>query len=203
MRGNMADFQDGDVVRLGASFILDTTDAVVNVFHVLIESGGPLAFAASAQDFQDYVHFLYNPLQGYYVPEFLSDRISVKNETQDTVWGSIAFKTPLAGTNVNELTASQVALLGFARTPISRVQIRKYWGPFTEGDMTDGLWLSGIRADLQDTMDYHIASHVMPNGLELLGVAYSKALDRATAAYSATTTANPVVQRRRRRGTGG
>lgn len=198
----MADFEIGDVVRLGAAFLVDTTDAIVNVFHARIESGAPMAFAAAAEDFQDYIHFIYNPTMAQYPEAFLSDRISVKNETQDTVWGSIAFASPLAGTNVGDMLALQLGLLSWGRTPISRVQIRKYWGPFTEANITDGLWLSGIRAIFQDAMDYHILPHTMPNGLELVGVAYSKAFDRATLAYSSTTAQVPVVQRRRRKGTG-
>lgn len=199
----MADFNDGDVIRLGASFLMDTTDQIVNVFHVKIESGGPMAFAAAAQDFQDYIHYIYNPMMGEYTNQFASDRISVKNETENTVWGSIAFASPLLGTNLGDEAAQQVALLGWGRTPLSRVQIRKYWGPFTETSMTVGLWASALRAVVQTAMDYHIGQNAMPNGLQLKGVAYSKLLDRATYAISATTAGVPVVQRRRRKGTGG
>ncbi len=202
MGATVADFEDGDIVRLGAAFLFDVTDAVVNVFHVKIESGGPMAFAAAAEDFQDYIHYIYNPTMGQYSDLFASDRISVKNETQNTVWGSIAFASPLVGNEVGDVCAAQMALLSWARTPISRVQIRKYWGPFTKVDMSAGLWTSPIRATFQAAMDYHIASHAMPNGLDLIGVAYSKLLDRAVEAYSSTTAQVPVVQRRRRKGTG-
>ncbi len=198
----MADFDNGDVVRLGAQFLMNATDTIVNVWHVRIEAGAPMAFAAAAQDFQDYMGFLYSGLMTYYVTTFLSDRISVKNETQNTVWGSIAFGVPLAGSSVGDETAQQTALLGWGRTQISRVQIRKYWGPFTETDMSNGLWLSGIRAAVLGRMDYHIGSQTLGNGLELIGVAYNKILERATPALSATTTAVPVVQRRRRQGRG-
>lgn len=198
----MADFDNNDVVRLGAQFLMNGTEVIANVWHVQITSGAPMAFAAAAQDFQEYIHYLYNPLLTWYSTDFESDRISVKNETQDTVWGAIAFQSTLTGTNLGDNTAQQVALLGWGRTPLSRVQIRKYWGPFTESSITAGLWTSGIRSDIQSRMDYHIGSHAMGNGLTLLGVAFNKALARATAAITATTTATPVVQRRRRVGRG-
>lgn len=198
----MADFDNGDVVRLGAQFLMNATDTIVNVWHVQIESGAPMAFPAAAQDFQDYMGFLYASMMSYYVTTFLSDRISVKNETQNTVWGSIAFGTPLAGTSVGDETAQQTALLGWGRTSLSRVQIRKYWGPFTETDMSNGLWLSGIRAAILGRMDYHIVGQTMGNGLKLIGVAYNKTLARATVALSSTTSPVPVVQRRRRQGRG-
>lgn len=202
MEGLMADFETGDVIRLGVAFLMDTSDAIVNVFHVRIESGGPLAFAAAAEDLQEYIHYIYNPMMGSYATGLESDRISVKNETQETVWGAIAFQDPLSGSGGGNYTPLQVALLGYARTPISRVQIRKYWGPFLETAVTLGLWASGLRATCQTAMDYHIAEHTMGNGLELLGVAYSKSLDRAVEAYSSTTAEVPVVQRRRRKGRG-
>lgn len=198
----MADFDNGDIVRLGASFLMRTTDVIVNVFNVIIDSGAPMAFAAAAQDFQQYIHFMYDPLMTWYSNQFTSDRISVKNETQATVWGSIAFQAPLVGTNLGDETSQQVALLGWGRTSLSRVQIRKYWGPFTESSLTAGLWLSAIRADILGRMDYHILPQVLGNGLQLTGVAYSTTLLRATVALSATTAEVPVVQRRRRRGTG-
>lgn len=198
----MADFENGDVVRLGAAFLSDVSDAIVNVYHVTIGAGAPMAFAAAAQDFQDYIGFIYAPAMNVYPTTFASDRISVKNETQNTVWGAIAFPTPLVGTAAGDRTAQQVALLAWGRTPISRVQIRKYYGPFTEASMTNGLWLSAIRATCQQMIDYHIVANVMPNGLQLQGVAYSKALDRATLAITATTSEVPVIQRRRRLGTG-
>lgn len=202
MGGNMADFETGDVVRLGAAFLYKDSDAVVNTFHVQIVSGGPMAFAQAALDFQEWIDDLYTPLLGRYSDDFDSDRISVKNETQNTVWGSIAFSTPLVGTNLTDELPAQVALLGFGRTSISRVQIRKYWGPFTESACTGGLWLSTIRADVQTAMDYIIGQTVLTQGLTLQGVAYNKALGRATVALTATTSQTPVVQRRRRIGRG-
>lgn len=202
MGGTMADFETGDVVRLGAAFLYSAADTIVNVWHVKITSGGPLAFVTASLDFQEYVDDLYRPLVGYYRTVLVGDRISVKNETQNTVWGAIGFNPSFTGTHVGQGTALQVALLGWGRTAISRVQIRKYWGPFGEAEMEHGLWTTAIRADIQDQMDYHIGEHVMSNGLELQGVAYNKALDRATTCLTATTTGNPVIQRRRRFGRG-
>lgn len=198
----MADFENGDVVRLGAGWLNNTTDAIVNVWTVQINSGGPLAFAAASQDFQDYLHTLYAGILPIYPTTMLSDRITVKNETQATVWGAIAWKTPLGGAGVTDPLAQQTALLGWGRTQISRVQIRKYFGPFTEAALSLGLWTAGVRALCQTMMDYHIVANAQPNGLVLQGVAYNPLLSRATTALSATTTDVPVVQRRRRRGRG-
>jgi len=198
----MADFDNGDVVRLGASFLYQSSEQVVNVWTVKIESGGSLTFAQGSLELAEYVDELYQLCIGWYKTTFTSDRISVKNETQNTVWGSIAFENVLAGTQITDPLPQQVALLGWGRTPISRVQIRKYFGPLTENALSAGQWSSSVRASFQDVMDYHITSQTMTGGLELRGVAYNKPLDRATPALTATTAVVPVVQRRRRLGRG-
>lgn len=181
----------------------DNSDAIVNVWNVQINSGAPMAFAAAAQDFAEYVEALYRPIVASYPTRLVSDRISVKNETQSTVWGAIAWEVLFQGTNVGDPAPTQTCLLGWARTPISRVQIRKYFGPFTEVEMSLGFWNAPVRAECQGTMDYHIVPNAMTNGLILQGVAYSVLLARATLALTATTAETPVVQRRRRRGRGG
>ena len=198
----MADFENGDVVRLGAQFLLNGTDALVNVYTLQINSGGPMAFAAAAQDFADYLNSLYGGFLAYWPTTFQTDRISVKNETQDTVWGAIAWKTVLTGTNINDSLPPQVALLGWGRTPLSRVQIRKYFGVFCENHISNGLWASGLRFVVDTAMQYVIAPQTQPNGLVLQGVAYNKALARATTALTVTTAEVPVIQRRRRVGRG-
>lgn len=199
----MADFDNGDIVRLGAVCRYDDTDDIVGVWHLLIEAGGPMAFAAAAQDFAEYIDDIYRPLIAYYTTVMVGDHISIKNMTQAAVWGNIAWGPAFAGTAATDRLPLQVALLAWGRTATSRVQIRKYFGPFTEAHQTDGLWVAGIVSACAAAMATHIATQVMGNGLELKGVAYNRALATYTEALGATATNNPVVQRRRRQGRGG
>lgn len=198
----MADFDTGDIVRLGAQMTLNLTDEVVGVWHVRIEAGGPMAFAAAGQDFQEYIDGIYRPLVAYYTTAITSNYISVKNQTQATVWGSIAWNPSFTGTSVGERVTPQVALLAWGRTAKSRVQIRKYFGPFTDGNIAQGVWDAGTTAACAAVMSWHIGTQTMTNGLQLKGVAYNRTAGTYNYGLGATATNNPVIQRRRRQGRG-
>lgn len=198
----MSDFDTGDVVRLGCVLKFNSLFDIVNVLHVKIVSGGGLAFAAFTLDVQEYCDALYANISGRLSDLVTDDRISIKNVTQSTVWGAIAWDAFAGGINAGEPTALQTACLAWGRTSISRVQIRKYLGPFTEADLADALWNSTARAAAQNYIDYHIVENLMGEGSVLQGVAYSPSLARATVALTGATSEVPVTQRRRRQGRG-
>lgn len=198
----MADFDTGDVVRLG--MVQKTTIAgdIVSVANVQITAGGGLAFAAASQDLQEWADTLWATVAADISNTQTADHISIKNMSQDTVWGNIAWNAYSGGTDVADPTAPQVALLVWGRTNRSRVQLRKYLGVFTEPDMTSGEWSAGVRSLAQNFIDYLITGHTMTNGMVLRGCAYRESDARVTFAVTGTTTANPVIQRRRRSGAG-
>ncbi len=198
----MADFDTGDVVRLGCVMRFDELFDIVNALHVKIVSGGGLAFAAFTLDVQQYCDALYANISGRLSERVTDDRISIKNVTQSTVWGAIAWGAFTGGINVGDPTALATALLAWGRTQISRVQIRKYLGVFTETDMEGAVWNATARAAGQNYIDYHIVENLMDEGTVLQGVAYSPSLVRATPALTGATSAFPVTQRRRRQGRG-
>lgn len=198
----MADFDNGDVVRLGCVQKLDLVNDIANVLTVQITSGGGLAFAAAAQDFSEYCGDLFEGMVTLIVDEQLPSSISVANLTQDAVWGNIAWTTYDGGNSTGGPTAAQVAMLVFGRTNISRVQIRKYLGVFSTGFVVNGEWTAGARSVAQTFIDNHITPQTMTNGLVLRGCAYNAALARVTFANSGATSGIPVIQRRRRIGRG-
>lgn len=198
----MADFETGDVVRLGCVMQFRSTVDIVNVLTPRIVSGGGLAFAAAAQDFQEWTDTLYDYINAILCNDQTYEYISVSNLTQSAVWGNIAWSALTAGANTVETLPPQIALLAWGRTTIARVQPRKYLGVFTENEIVDGVFTAAARAACQNWIDYYITQNTMTNGLVLQGVAYNPTLARSTTAISATTAANPVVQRRRRVGRG-
>lgn len=198
----MADFDTSDVIRLGCVTQLDGLYEVVNVFHVQITGGGNLPFATASADLQEYCDALYAYIEASQ-SDFQTDKhISIKNMTQAEVWGNIAFSAYAGGTNVNSMTAPQVACLAFGRTVLSRVQIRKYLGVFTVANFPEGVWDGVVRGACDNLMTYHIAIQTMTNGMQLKGCAYRESDARVTFATGAVTSAQPVIQRRRRRGRG-
>lgn len=198
----MADFDTGDVVRLGLVQKFKVVWDIVNVIHVQITAGGGLAFAAAAQDFQEFADAIAATIASIVTDDQLPDYISVKNITQDTVWGNIAWNLYAGGASATDPLAAQLSLLVFGRTQISRVQLRKYLGVFTEGQLTEGVWSAGTRSLGQAYVDYLVAGHTMGNGSVLRGCAYNPTLDRVTFALTGATSEAPVVQRRRRVGRG-
>jgi len=198
----MADFEVDDIVRLGAVQVFDSAVDVVNVFHLRIKAGGPLAFAAASLDFQEYLDGLFNPLATLLSSVQVADSISVQNVTQGTVWGSIAWDTYSGGSNIADPLPPTDTLLAFARTAASRVQIRKYLGVFCEADQGAGEWSAAVRAAGLTFMNYHIVRQVMSNGLDLQGIAYNRATGAANLGISGATSLAVCTQRRRRRGRG-
>lgn len=198
----MADFENGDVVRLGAVQLLDGTHQIVNVFHMQINSGGPMAFAQASLDFQEYLDLLYTPLSGSITNTQTADRVGVANVTQGLVFGNMSWGTYTGGAASNERTTPQAAMLVFGRTTISRVQIRKYLGVFTEINQQGGVWAVGLRTLGLTFISTHILPQTMTQGLTLQGVAYRPTPVRVLTALSGSVSVNTVIQRRRRLGTG-
>lgn len=198
----MADFDTNDIVRLGCVQRFQSVYDIVNVLHVKIISGGGLAFAAASQDIQQYCGALFSIIEGEISDDQVPLQISISNVTQATVWGGVAWTGYSGGQAATDPTATQLAMLAYARTSIPRVQIRKYLGVFTEAMMTGGLWSAGVRSLGNSFITYHITPQAMTNGLVLQGVAWNPSLSRAAVGISVGVSIPPVVQRRRRIGTG-
>ena len=198
----MADFENFDIVRLGAVCKFDNACDIVNTWHVIIAAGGGLAFAQASVDFQEYLDALYDYIDGVQSNKVVDVHISVANVTQDTVWGAIAWDTYTGGSSTDPATSPQVACLGFARTSKSRVQFRKYLGVFPETHITDGEWASTVTTPVSDMMGYHIVGHTMGEGLVLQGCVYNYEAGTYTTSLSPDVSATSVIQRRRRRGRG-
>jgi len=198
----MADFNVGDVVRLGVVLKYDLLYDIVNTWHFQITAGPGWTASAAYTSIQAYVDALYTYLTTYMSNRVTADHIQVKNMTQDTIWGAIAFGSWTGGSGAGDPTALQVALLGYGRTQISRVQIRKYLGVFTESDMTLGLWSGSLRGAADNMMSYHVNQQTLTGTMSVKGCAYNPTIPRVTFATSVNTSGAPVVQRRRRVGRG-
>lgn len=202
MEEPVADVETGDVLRIAAVMEFDAAETIVNTWHVKVMSGGGLAYPAASGDVAEYVDDLYTFLTTYLTDLQLPEHLELSNPTQGTTYGSFSWDTWAGGTNVNDPTATQVCHLGFARTYLPRVQIRKYLGVFTEDHMTESLWSSTQHVAVSNLMAHHITAQTLTAGLVLKGVAYNQALGRATEAISPASTRRPVIQRRRRLDTG-
>lgn len=198
----MADVNTGDILRLGALLSFEGVFDVVNTFHVEVVDGGGIEWASASVRIQLYLDELYDEIKGSLSVNMGTNAISVANVTQVTTLGSIPWSPTWAGTGAGENTAPGVCLFAWGRTLTPRVQIRKYFGVFPEGALTDGFFITAPRVAVQALMDLHIAEVLTAGGTVFQGVAYNRLLDTFKRAVSADTSAEPSYQRRRKRGRG-
>lgn len=198
----MAEVDPGDVLRVAAVLEFKGAEDIVNVFHLKHTGAGSFTFAEILTPLADYFDDLYAEITSVLSDEILPNYLSLANITQSTVLGAFAWGSFAGGTDTGDPTASQLCCLAYARTVLSRVQIRKYLGVFTESQMTNGLWLTGVSSACNDFMAYHITAQQPTTGLTLKGCAYNAGLARATFGISPHASTAPVVQRRRREGRG-
>lgn len=198
----MADFDLGDIVRIGAVLRYDGSEDVVNVYHVEITNGGGVTWALMADSIQTYMDGIMTTIDTELSTLILAGELQVTNVTQSAVYGAIAWGDFAQGGGAGEPTAAGVTCFVFARTRTPRVQIRKYYGVFPQGSMVDGSWDAGVTDAAGDSMDYHIVEQNAGNSVYLTGVAYNRTL--LTHAYGVTVAVRtePSYQRRRRRGVG-
>lgn len=198
----MADFDNGDIIRIGAVLEFKGAHAIANVWTAEIISGGSLSYAVMYTKAADYMDILYAHIASILSDDVLPDYLTLANLTQGTVGGAFAWDTFAGGTNANDPTAAQLACLAYARTRVARVQIRKYLGVMTDNNMTNGLWGSAVTSPCQIMMADFITDNDVGGGTVLRGVAYRPLDQRVTYGQSAHSSVEPVVQRRRREGRG-
>lgn len=198
----MSDVDTGDVLRIGAVWQLQSAWEVANVWHVRVSAGGGLGWGSASDDIAEYIDDLYDIILSRLSDLLTTLNLTLQNVTQATTFGAFSWATPLTGGSAQEVTAPGVCLLAWARTFKPRVQIRKYFGTFTEEYLEDGVWVATVRNDCASAMSYHTAAQAMTNGLTVVGVAYNREFQTTTDGSSIATTGEPAYQRRRKRGRG-
>jgi hypothetical protein len=198
----MAEIELNDVISLSARLEAFGAYSIVNRFHVIIDNGAPATFAAWQVAFQNYLDTLYGNLSATLSAGVLPDSIGVRNETQGLVFGSMSWGAWAGGTALGDPTPLGVACLTFGRTVKPRVQIRKYFGIFTEANCNAAAWDGVVQGACVNALTYHITQQTPAVGQTLTGVAYNRTLGTVTYASSVATSAEPAYQRRRKRGRG-
>lgn len=198
----MADFEVNDVFRVGAVMQFKATYDIVNTWTAQLTAGGGISYGTMYPLVQAYMDTLYAALTAVLSTQMLPNYLTLENLTQGTTGGSFAWGAWAGGTQAAEPTASQVCCLGYGRTLVPRVQIRKYLGVFTEVWMSSGRWPSQITTPVSNMMGIHILPALIGGGVTVQGCAYNPLLARVTFAQSANASQVPVIQRRRREGRG-
>lgn len=198
----MADVDNGDILRIGASWLLSAIYEIANVYHVQVTSGGGIDYDDAIADVGEYLEDIYTEIEPQLSSAMAADHFSLANLTQDTTVGAQDWAVPQVGDAAGDFVAPGVALLSWARTLTPRVQSRKYWGVFGEAFMGLGLWSGTVQTACEAAHQIHAGSFVGTNGLTIKGVAYNRTLETITQLTTVTSTLEPAYQRRRKRGRG-
>lgn len=198
----MADFENGDVIRVGAVLTYDGSEDIVNVYHIKLNGGGPINWAAMDGYIQGYMDNIMDTLDTELSTLITANALQVSNVTQNTVFGAIAWGTFAQGGAAGAPTASGVACFGFIRTRVPRVQIRKYFGVFPQSALVDGAWDAGVTGAVGDALDYHMVENQIGGIADLQGVAYNRTLLTSEFGVTVSVRSEPGYQRRRKRGVG-
>lgn len=198
----MADFEQGDIIRVGAVMRYDGSEDVVNVYHILNNTIADVTWAAMAGWLQDWMDGIMTTLDTELSTLMTANVLQVSNVTQLTVFGAIAWGTFAQGGAAGAPTAAGVTCFGYVRTRVPRVQIRKYYGVFPQSSMVDGSWDAGVTDAVGDSLAYLKANTHMGDNVLLQGVAYNRTLLTYNLGITAAVNSEPSYQRRRRRGVG-
>ncbi len=198
----MSDVDNGDILRFGAGLSLQGVYDIVNVWYVRADFAVGHTWADVTPWVQSYMEAIYDELNATLSDLIGTNVISVANVTQDTTIGVIAWSPTWAGADTSEVTAPGVCCFAWGRTYKPRVQIRKYFGVFGEGNMADGVWSAAVQAAVKAALQIHIDAYLPVGGAAFKGIAYNRALATWTEAVSVDASAEPAYQRRRKRGRG-
>lgn len=198
----MADFENGDIIRVAALMEYDGSDDVVNVYHIRFVEGGPSVWATMSVIIQAYMDNIMLTLDTELSTLMVAKELQVSNVSQTTVFGAIDWGDFAQGGGAGEVTAAGVCCFAFARTRKPRVQIRKYYSVFPQGSMVGGLWDQGVLDAVDDAMQYHIAEQTLSSTFHLQGVAWNRDLVTYEEGITVAVRSEPGYQRRRKRGVG-
>ncbi|MCK4626631.1 MAG: hypothetical protein KAV00_15035 [Phycisphaerae bacterium] len=198
----MADFEVGDIIRIGAAMTYDGSEDVVNVYHVELTAGGPLAWGDMTAKIQAYMDLIMATLDTELSTLMTANVLQVSNVTQATVFGAIAWGDFAQGGAAGAQCAAGAACFGFIRTRVPRVQMRKYYGVFPQAALVDGAWDAGVTDAVGDALAVHMADTLAGSGVYFEGVAYNRTLLTTAKGVTVAVKSEPAYQRRRKRGVG-
>lgn len=191
-----------DIIRVVAQLNMGVGITVQNVYHLQIRSAGGAADSVVLDDMGEYLEGIYTEIVDRIPDDVIFDEYSAQNVTADVDFGTASWPTLTDGNNGGEPYAPGVAGLLRVRTTTPGREGRKFWGPFTEGDATSGLWTTTTLNNLIDAGHAAYDPFNALSGVDYQPVIYDRNLDVARDPIEIVASNNPAYQRRRRLGRG-
>lgn len=196
----MADF--GDILRVVPSLKLGLDVTIQNSYHVKVTEAEGVDDEDALTDMADYMEDIYGELNPSLTDVMTYEEIKVTNVTTDVDIGLIDWPSLTTGGAATETYAPGVAGLVLANTGDLRHQGRKFFGPYAEGPLTDGLFNSANVTRLGDAATEAYNTRVGTSGATYQPVIVDRETGEARPVTTVQVTANPAYQRRRRAGRG-
>lgn len=152
--------QTNDIMRVAAKLTDINGDAVVNVFHVRLDSGGPVDDNDIMIEIGNYMEVIYTNIVS--VLQVGMDFIDINffNVTQDSPLGSMLWPNLTVGSGTGDPLPAQVAAMVRGTTGKSRNWARKFFGVFSESQNTDDGKISGtVQTALTNLLGDWLAGH--------------------------------------------
>ena len=199
----------GDILRVAARLLWNNSSDIVNVFHMLVSDDNSNTLENLIDDVLEAITDVYSNFDQYIPDNVTFADVNIQNVTQDESYGSFSWDTLTAGAGVADPISPGLSCFVYMPTFTPDVQGRKWFGPFQEDTLTDGLWvtaltsavttaLQGMVAGFTGTnltdLDYRIP-HYVEDGVELVTPQFLEI-------NQAVVSSNPGYQRRRRPGAG-
>ncbi len=198
-RSKMA-LNDGDIVRITSKMEWVGSD-IQNVWHV--KYAGPVVSDAQAvTDISNSQNAIYSLINGRVNGAIQYTTIAVWNITQDRPMGEVSWPTLTAGAGIGQMSPVQCAPLTLFNTDVARSQGRKYWPPFSEGDIDGGgVLAAGAVSDLLSAIIAILIDAPVGGGVITYGN-WNETLQRFAAWVTGVVVDFVKTQRRRYAGSG-
>ena len=192
----------GDIIRVVAQLTMGVGVTIQNVYHLQVRSSGGAADGVILDDMGEYLEGIYTEILDRMPDDVIFDEYTAQNITVDVDFGAASWPSLVDGNNGGEPYAPGVAGLLRVRTGTPGREGRKFWGPFTEGDATSGLWTTTTLNNLLAAGHAAYDPFNALSGVDYQPVIYDRELDVPRDPVEIVATNNPAYQRRRRLGRG-
>lgn len=193
-----------DIIRAAARLRTASGDDIVNVFHFRYE-GGDVALDALANSVAIGLDAMYDNIASAIPADVTFVDIDVQNLSDGQVTGAVAWPTQTVGGGSGDTAPQQCTANVLGTTAYSHTAARKFLGPFIKSALGDGVWGSGVLADIAafaadfiNPIAIGVVGEVTPVVIKLVNGAVLRVAD-----ILATQVNNTIyTQRRRRPGVG-
>lgn len=157
----------GDILRVASRALWETASDIVNVWYMEVVDDASNSVAQILADVAEFIEDIYTPL-GTAIPNNVSFAdIAVSNVTNGETYGSVAYPTFTEGSGTVDAISPGLAPFIYASTDIPNVQFRKWFLPFTETELSDGVLSLATLIALGSCMSEAANGGAKSNGTDL------------------------------------